>query len=304
MSIFDAAYDEMSWSEVCCRLPSDLAKNALRRRINDLDSMAEFMETVGSQPSHIREVKEAVNSVITNNSIDDIFNKFETSKHPLLFNWLNDTNQKRMKEFGKKYLTIEFLFNLTEPDDLDGMEEVLDRCLQENEISVSKLVAVLSKIEPEHFQTLLDTVLADNRPEVRVSILGIHSRQNWADVSDLQKLIAIKALAKCNPLTTDPNNTFYQSKGPNSIQRLNFNLFTQLKPLERLMALKKYFSYFPEYHKIKVFDPPPTKEEWDFTLFAGCIEHNDIVNDLNEVYQRITEEDPPKQEEDDEDDTP
>jgi hypothetical protein len=304
MSIFDAAYDEMSWKEVCCRLPSELAVRALQRRISDLDSMVEFMENVGSQPAHIIDVKKAVNEVITNNSVDDIFNKFEASKHPLLFNWLNDGNAKRMKEFGSKHLTIEFLFNLTDADDLEGMQEVLTRCLQENDVSISKLVAVLSKVEVEHFQTLLDDVLADSRPEVRVSILGMHNRANWGEVSDLQKLIAIKALAKCAPLTSDPNNNFHENKGPNSIQRLDFNLFTQLKPLERLLALKKYFSYFPEFHKIKVFDPPPTKEEWDFTLFAGCIEHNDIVNDLNEIYKKITEDDPPPQDDEDEDDTP
>lgn len=295
MSIFDSAYDEMSWKEVSYRLPGELAVSALQRRMNNLDSLYEFMTTVGSQPANLIKVREMVNNIISNTSIDDIFKKFETDKHPLLFNWLNTTNAKRVKELGRSYLSIEFLFNLTTPDDLDGMQEILDRCLSEQEVRISKIVSVLSKVDSEHFQTLLSSVLIDKRPEVRVSLLGIHSDANWRTVSELQKLVAIKALAKCSPLSdpNDPNDT--QVKGPNSIQSLNFNLFAQLKPMERLMALKKYFSYFPKFHKIVVFNPAPTQEEFEFTLFAGCIEHNDIVNDITNIYKDITISDPPKE---------
>ena len=47
MSIFDQAYDNMSWQEVCYRLPGDLAVNALKRRVNNLDTLKMFFDNVG-----------------------------------------------------------------------------------------------------------------------------------------------------------------------------------------------------------------------------------------------------------------
>ena len=48
MSFFDQAYDDMSLEEVCYRLPSDLAVNALKRRVTNLDTLMSFIEKVQS----------------------------------------------------------------------------------------------------------------------------------------------------------------------------------------------------------------------------------------------------------------
>ena len=48
MSFFDQAYDEMSWQEICYRLPSELAIDALQRRINNLDTLRMFFDNVGN----------------------------------------------------------------------------------------------------------------------------------------------------------------------------------------------------------------------------------------------------------------
>ena len=49
-----------------------------------------------------------------------------------------------------------------------------------------------------------------------------------------------------------------------------------------------------------VFNPAPSEEEFQLILFAGCIEHNERVVKLNELYKQITEADPPKDADEDE----
>lgn len=287
MSFFDQAYDDMSWQEVCYRLPSELAVNALQRRITNLDTLRMFFDNVGIQSSGIEVLKELVNTVVTEEEPEDIMDMFEKDYEKVLFNWLSPNNKKRIKDHDPDKLSTKFLFNATDSDDKDGLRVILDRVLAEDPVSQSHLRAVLNKTDDQHFNSLIDTVIRDQRPEVRVCILGVAGLSNKNLVSDHQKVIGLKALVKCQgyrPVT--------------SMSVLPVSVFGSLKPLERLAALEMYFSYFPKNRKVPAFSPVPSQEEFDMILFAGCIEHNDKVTKLNEAYKAITEDDPPEAEED------
>jgi hypothetical protein len=289
MSFFDQVYDDMSWNEVCYRLPSDLAINALQRRINNLDTLRMFFDSVGSQPVSVQSLKEHVNAIISDEDPEDILDTFEKDYEKTLFNWLDNTNRKRIKDHDPDKLSTKFLFNATDSDDDKGLKVILDRVLNEDPFSQAHLRAVLGKTDDKHFNSLIDTVLRDSRPEVRVCVLGVSGLSNKSLISDHQKVIGLKALVKCGnhrPVT--------------SMSVLNVGVFGSLRPLERLSALETYFSYFPKYRKIQAFDPAPTQEEFDMILFAGCIEHNDKVTKLHEAYKLITEEDAPEPDVDEE----
>lgn len=285
MSIFDQAYDEMTLVEVCVRLPGELAVNALKRRINDLVSLLEFLETAGSQPADIKPVREHVNNILNKYSVVDIFDTFKQESHPALFNWLNEENAKRLKEEGKDKLTRKFKFNLSKDNDIETLGEVLIDILAEDFVNQPAIVSVLQKADSTVFNQLLDSVIRDARPEVKQCILGVSTNRGL--LTDHQLTIGLKAFAQsATPLA-----------GIGGL--LNFKLFSALRPDERLYALEKYFSYFPKYRQLSVFNPEPSKEEFDLILFAGCIEQNDLVSKLNKVYQEITEELPPKEESED-----
>lgn len=286
MSFFDQAYDNMSWQEVCYRLPSELAVTALQRRINNLDTLRMFFDNVGTRSVGISVLKELVNKIVTDEEPDDIMEMFAEDYEQVLFNWLDGNNRKRIKEHDPDKLSTKFLFNATESDDKEGLKVILDRVLQEDQFNQAHLRAVLNKTNDEHFNTLIDTVIRDSRPEVNVCVLGVAGLSNKSLISNHQKVLGLKALVKCqdnNPVAT--------------MSVLNIDVFGALKPLERLTALEKYFNYFPIHRKIPAFDPVPTQEEFDMILFAGCIEHNDKVTKLNETYKNITEIDPPEVEE-------
>lgn len=285
MSFFDQVYDNMSWQEVCYRLPGELAVTALQRRISNLDTLRMFFDNVGTKPVGIPVLKELVNTIITDEEPEDIMEMFEKDYEIVLFNWLNDNNRKRIKDHDPDKLSTKFLFNATDSDDREGLRVILDRVLQEDPFSQSHLRAVLNKTDDKHFYSLLDTVVRDSRPEVNVCVLGVAGLSNKSLISDHQKVIGLKALVKC------------QSSHPvASMSVLNIGAFESLKPLERLTALEKYFSYFPIHKKVQAFDPVPAQEEFDMILFAGCIEYNDKVAKLNETYKNITQASAPEKE--------
>lgn len=276
MSIFDRAFDEMSWEEVCYRLPGELAISALKRRITNLDTLDMFFECVHSQPSNIKELKEHVNSVLLEYTPEEIFEKFDQPKHALLFNWTNDTNRTRLKEDGKDKLTHKFLYNLSDGDDVESLEHVFDHVLGQNPVKASELLSVLNKVNSKHFVPFLNRILSDQRPEVKALVLCINDYGKYKLISKHQRVIALKALSRLK----------YFDR---SFEILDFSLFSELKPLERLNTLMTYLSRFPKYRQIKVFDPMPTEDEINLVLFAGCIEHNDMVQKVYSLYKDVTE---------------
>jgi len=287
MSIFDQAFDDMPWEEVCYRLPGELAVNALRRRITNLDTLDMFFECVQSQPSSIKDLREHVNSVLGEYTPEEIFEKFPQEKHPLLFNWVNAANKARLKDEGKDKLTHKFLYNLADDNDVDSLNQVMDHVLNQNPVVASEALSVLNKVSNKHFAPFLQRVLADDRPEVRALALCINDYGNRKLITKHQMVIALKALSKL-------------SYFDRVFEIVDFSLFSELKPMERLKTLEVYLNRFPKFKQIQVFDPSPTEDELNLVLFAGCIEHNDLVQKLYQTYKDITESEPPKVEEDEE----
>lgn len=288
MSFFDQAYDEMSWEEVCYRLPSDLAVASLKRRVSNLDTIRMLFENVGSAPAVVNALKSHVNDILNGEDPDDILDLFAEDYEKVLFAWLDESNRKRVRDHDPDKLSLKFLFNTTDSDDKSGLTTVLDKVLAESVVNQSHLRAVLNKADDIVFGSMIDKIVRDSRPEVRVSLLSIGGSSNRAMISDHQRVMGLKALSKC-------------SSRPPTMNILPIHVFAELRPLERLNALEAYFNYFPVYKKVKAFDPAPSKEEFDMILFAGCIEHNDRVTKLNEKYRLITEADPPKSEDSEED---
>jgi len=282
--IINQAYDEMELEEVLCRLPSEFAIGSIKRRISSIDNLVEFFNARDAGgASKVSEIKNHINEIVSSTSMDNIFENITAAYHPTLFGWLNDINRDRILKDGRDNLTVEFIFNLTESSNLDGMRYVLDRILQDTEPKASKVTSVLNKIDTEYFQLLIETIIKDTRPKVKSSILSVHNSKNFDTISDHQKMIALKAFAKIPA----------SEEGSRHIKPINFKLFQSLKPLERIMALDRYLNYFTQYRKQKVFDPEPTKEEFDSILFAGCFEYNDLVEDIVKNYNAITKDDKP-----------
>lgn len=275
--IIAQAYDEMELYEVMCRLPSQFAVDAIKRRIDTPEKLMEFFSTPDVDGADkFPEVKRLVNDVVTDTTIDDLLNKVEDKYYSKLFGWLDDSNRTRFLEDGKDKLPVEFVFNLADKSSFDDMIYVLNRLLNSPQNpSVSKVTSVLNRADASCFQRLVDRVLKDARPLVRSSILSAYS--NFKLLSDHQKMIALKAFAKI------PSS----EQGSRHIQPIDFKLFQSLKPLERLMALDRYLNYFKSNTKRQVFDPAPTKDEFDAILFAGCFEYNDLVEDIVNKYNAI-----------------
>ena len=280
MSIFDQAYDEMSLQEVCYRLPGDLAVRALKRRVNGLPELLDFIKTVGSQPTFVPDLKNHINGLITTETVADVLTLFGQETHSSLFGWLDDANKNRLKNEGRDSLSTKFLFNLAGEKDLEDLKHVLDSVLKDAAPRTSAVLSVLDKADSKIFPQLMDVVSKDTRPEVRECILAINNSANSNLVSDHQRTVALKAFVKST------SSLPYMGKQ-------NFKSFTALKPKERLDAISKYFNYFPSFRKIDIFEPSPTQEEFDMILFAGCIEFNDLVSKLSNRYKEITELDPP-----------
>lgn len=289
MSFFDQMYDEMTWQEVCYRLPSELAINALRRRITNLDTLKMFFENVGTQPSGVNELKDHVNNLISDEDVDDILDTFDSDFHPTLFNWLSSSNVARVKDHDPDKLSTKFLFNLTDSKDKDGLKGIFRRILDDDPTQ-SQMRAVLRKADDVCLPPLLDMLMKDKRPEIKACLLSIPGLTNSELVNDHQKVIGLKAFAKCEGY-----------KPLDSINRLSVNIFSALRPKERIDVLGRYLDYFPNYGRINPFDPEPSEEEFQMILFAGCVEYNDEINKINEKYKLITDTDPPSEPEEEDD---
>jgi len=284
MSFFDQAYDVMSWKEVCYRLPSELAVNALKRRVTNLDTLKMFFDNVGSQPATIKDIKNHVNTLLASVSLDDIFNTFDAKYHPTLFNWMTSENTNRFKGYDPTKLGLKFLFNITGAKDQAALEAIMDKVLIEPELNLAHVRSVLSKADDSCVAPLINKISVDTRPEVRACLLSVPGSNSYK-VSELQKIIGLKALAKC------------ASSPLGAINVLSLTAFASLRPAERMICLERYLACFPVYQKIPAFDPSPSEEELKIILFAGCIEQNDLVTRLLERYKQITKMDPPKEEE-------
>lgn len=289
MGFFDEAYDAMTLDEICYRLPGDLAVSALKRRVDNLPTLLDFVKTIGTQPSYVPDLKAHINGVISKEKVADIVQIFDATLQPALFGWLNEENKNRIKGEGRTSLDKKFIFNLAGDTDLEDLKYVLEETLKEPVANTAHIRAVLDKANYKVFPQLMDMVLGDTRPEVRETILGVRDPQNNGLISDYQRTAALKALVKST------NRLPY-------INKQNFKSFTALKPKERLDALNRYFNYFPTYRQLEVFDPMPTQEEFDMILFAGCLEHNDLVVSLSKRYKEITQDSPPETKDTDEDD--
>jgi len=286
MSFFERAYDNMDWDEICCRLPGELAIKSIKKRIISLDTLDMFFDAVGIKTRDVAEIKEHINELLNNSSLDDIMAKFDQSKHPLLFNWLDDNNKRRIQEGGKQSLDVSFRFNLVKSSDAEELmsllDTILDEDLQDNgnsRQSSSRIRAVLEKADTNIFGKLAERVLSDSRPAVRVCLLGLANFSNFSSLSDIQKIISLKALAKDN-------------KSLNMVCRISHKLFSELRPAERLDALEKYLSYFPPHRKLSPFSPDCSTEEFHLLLFADSITNHDRVVALNEKFKDIFERDP------------
>ena len=291
MSLFDQAFDVMTWKEVCYRLggEGDLAVNALKRRITNLETLKLFFDNfsnVGKQPVSTKPLKEHINSILTSYLPADIFSVVGDEKYqPVLFAWMDKDNIARFRDYDPTKMGTKFVFNILDAKDQSSMEKMLEQILAEQEVNQQHLRAVLRKADLKCLPLLFDRIVSDSRPEVRANILSVRGLSSKDLVSDLGKVVGLKALAKCmgNPLA--------------SVNVLSMDLFCRLKPLERLIALERYMSFFPPYRKVKVFDPAPSKEEVEVILFIGCAEHDERVAALKGVYKMITEADPPEKEE-------
>ena len=47
-----------------------------------------------------------------------------------------------------------------------------------------------------------------------------------------------------------------------------------------------------------MFNPAPSFDEFQMILFAGCIEYNERIVKINDLYKLITEADPPVKKDD------
>ena len=286
MSFFDSVFDQMSWSEICCRLPGEQAVAGIKRRITNLDTLRLFFDNVGIKTKKNETIKSHVNQIISGVSVDDLLATFTTDKHPLLFNWLDDVNLKRVKSEGVAKLDVKFLYNAANSKDEAEMVSVMDKVLKEPELDQAKVRSVLHKADDNCMAELIGMILADPRPEVRCCVLAITGMSNKSKVTDLQRMIGLKAYAKC------------QSEEPLPyIMVMDFNLFSSLRPLERVIALERYLKCFPLYQHREVFPTPPTEEEFQVILFAGCMSETDRVTNIMKLYNQITKEDEPEEEE-------
>lgn len=282
MTFFDQVYDEMSLQQVCTRLPGELAISAVKRRITNIDTLKMFFDNIGSkQPNNISELKNHINDLISGIELDDIFNTFGENYHPVLFGWLNDKNTIRLRDYDTEKLSLKFLFNIAKSDDEKILTSIMHRVLNED-FDLSKVRAVLRKADDKCLHPLIEMLVKDKRPEVRSMILCIPGLTNNELIGDFQKTIGLKAFAKC------PDDHLP------IINMLDMNLFKSLRPLERITALEKYLKFFPLYNRVNVFTTVPTEEEFKLILFAGCLNYNERVNNINILYNKITSEDPPE----------
>lgn len=279
MSIFDQAYDQMTWRELTCRLPAELAVKAVKRRVNTLDDLKEFMGNCKADVVKNKDINCHVNGLIRNHEVDDILEAFpDEHHHKVLFAWLDADNSNRIKSNSIDTIDIKLAFNLTKGSDAEGLNTVLDRVLEDDSPKPSFVQSVLEKADADIFLPLVDKALRDSRPEVRAVPICLRN-QRRRKLTDHQQLISLKAYVKSN--------------SSRSLGVLDYKLFSGLRVDERYGLMKRYLESFPRFRKLNCFDPMPTDSEFDFLLFAGSIDYNDEMQYLKQLYEEITQMDPP-----------
>lgn len=276
-NVITQAYDEMKLYEVVCRLPGDYAMAALKRRVSSPAGFEKFFSTPDVDGAgKITAVKDYINEVVAGVSVASLLNDVDAKLYPKLFGWLSADNKSRILADGGNILSPEFVFNLSDKSNVDEMVFALRRVLEEPEPGVSKVTSVLNRADASCLNTLVGVVLKDARPLVVSSILSIYSKAD--KITDHQKMIALKAFAKI------PES----QAGSRHVEPVDFRLFQDLKPLERIMALGRYLGYFSAGGRAAPFNPAPSEEDFDKILFAGAFQYNDLVEDIKKKYQAIT----------------
>lgn len=278
MSIFDQAYDKMSWKDVCCRLPGNLAVEALKRRATNLETIKMFVKNINSSAMKVNTLKSHINNILSNYTVNEILDTFDDPKdYPILFNWISNKNIERIKNQGYDKLDIKLAFNLTNSDDITGMSKILDKILAEPKVKQSHINAILRKADSICMPSILDKIIKDSRPEVRCCLLAIPGLTNNKMVSNHQKVIGLKAFSKCA-----------DSMPLAMINKLPISVFSALKVKERMIAMEKYLNYFPENHEISIFVPKVSDEEFNAVMFAGCIGEYEKFEKISDKYNKIT----------------
>lgn len=289
MGVFEEAYKEFALDEIIFRLPGSLAVGEFKRRIKTAEDIFEVLKVKESKDvSNELTVREHINDIIANMDIAD-FAKIDETYHPRMFKWLNNSNAKRLKEYGVQYVSTKLLFNITQPDEIEVWNNLLDKVLTAPELNRSHIGRIAEKVDREHFGTILNKILNDGRPEVISAILKIGGT-NERLIDEQHIMIALKAYAKC-PIPTESD----------SMRILDWDLLLQLKAQERFFVIRNYLAFMPEYEKIQVFKNMPSFQDFQNAIFPASINYNEEFNKLLEQYKRITSEDAPKLEEADED---
>lgn len=276
-SFIDSIFDNMSIDELVCRLPGENALNAIKRRFGGIQGISDMLNSQdGKTISGLKEVKHYINDVVKDADVEEINGVFGEDSFVRLFNLLAEDTKYKLLDKGKNTFPIKVVFNLADKKDLTAMSSILDRILSTNntENVSAQCLSVLNSISPECFNILAPRVLSDSRPEVSAVILSIGNGVNYRVISDHQKMIALKSFAKLPA----------SNRGLAFVNSIDFKLFQNLKPLERLMALGRYLNHAD---KKQPFDPMPTRDEMEEALFAGCFQYNDMVEDIMKQYDNM-----------------
>lgn len=266
----------MTLEQVVCRLPGEYATKEFKRRIDGVDKFTEFFKITNRQTQEIKEIKEYINEIIDQTTIDELLNSIDSEYYHILYKWLNSDNSDRILKEGKEGkdgLPINFLFNLTDKSDLNGLKEILNKILS-NEPKASQIISVLCKSDQSCFQELTEIVLKDDRPFVRTSILSIMGARSFNQLTETQKVTALSALS------------FGKSNPDLFIQVLDFNLFKQLEAIEKLKALKFYLEHFYKFKRTYIFCPEIDLESFDNSL-KDCSEYDQLKNEVVNLYDDI-----------------
>ncbi len=274
MTNVEQVFEKMSLKQIVCRLPGKHATEAFKKRINKVNKLADFLKAANRQTQSLKNIKEHINNVINDSNINELLKSMDSKHYSTLYGWLDQSNRNRFLKEGKGKLSIEFLFNLTDSSDLEGMKDIFQLILSKEQPKLSQITSVLNKINYKNVEDLIKLINKDN---LYSSLLFISNKTNFDQISDILKIKAV--------LSLKPNQNEY----PTYIQSLNLNLFKTLNPIQRLNALDAYLSYFPKSMQIIVFNPESTIEEFNL-LFKDCSEFSDLKLKIIDTYHKIINE--------------